>query len=138
MDDRKEPPERGGMWGDPRVRPVGMPTGMGVQALSPWDKSVQRRMDSTVSDDATERYAQLIAELGRTVDPQEIDGLVAEAEQILADEAVIIPLMVHEEVGAAWWAEEVAGIWIDSLAGPMWNVAEWRDPLDGPGIDRRG
>ena len=86
-------------------------------------------VDSTVVDAATRRYEDIVADLQSAVDPAEIDVLLQRAETILAEQAVIIPLLTHDAIGVAWWADSVVGIELDPLGRPLWNVEFWADPL---------
>jgi ABC-type transport system substrate-binding protein len=85
-------------------------------------------VDSLVRNDDTERYAQIIDELERTVDRAEIDRLLVEAETLLAENLVIVPLIVHELTGAAWWSGEVTGVALDPYGGVTGTIGEWRVP----------
>ena len=61
-----------------------------------------------------------------TVDNEEIADLVNEAEAILADQAVFLPLY-GQPVTAAIWADEIQGFILNpTVAGFTWNVEEWR------------
>jgi peptide/nickel transport system substrate-binding protein len=81
--------------------------------------------DSSVVDVSSERFAALVAAANATIDPAELIRIVQEAEQILADQVVIIPLHANLAV-AAWWGDEVGGIKHQAAAdGLTWNVGEW-------------
>jgi ABC-type transport system substrate-binding protein len=86
-------------------------------------------VDSLVRDADTQRYARLIDELQGSVDRSEIDRLLIEAEELLARNLVIIPLIVHDSIGAAWWDDEVTGVSLDPFGGVMTTVGEWRVPV---------
>ena len=64
--------------------------------------------------------------LRETVDPGEIDALLAEAESILADELVLLPLIIHEQTGAAVWADEIEGVVVNPAQSTLWNAETWR------------
>jgi ABC-type transport system substrate-binding protein len=83
-------------------------------------------VDSQVSGEATERFAVLADELRATVDHDEIDRLLAEAESILAGEMVLLPLIVHDLEGAAVWTDEIEGVVVNPGQGALWNVETWR------------
>ncbi len=83
-------------------------------------------IDSVVSGESIERYRTLADELRGEIDPSAAETLMVEMEQILADEVVIIPLIVRDDVGAAWWADRVAGPRLNVYSGIAWNVASWR------------
>ena len=60
-----------------------------------------------------------------TVDETEILDLVRRAEQIAADQLVIIPLYAHG-VTAAVWADEIANFKHNpTSAGYAWNIEFW-------------
>ncbi len=80
---------------------------------------------STVIDDATARFAALRDEANATVDEAALVALVQEAEQILADNVVIIPLYARLVV-AAYWGDEVQGVKHNPASqGYTWNIGEW-------------
>jgi len=83
-------------------------------------------IDSIVSGPEIDRYRDLIDELRGVVDAGEAAVLLAAAEEILADQVVIIPLIVRDDVGAAWWGSRLEGIRLNPFAGIAWNVASWR------------
>ena len=89
--------------------------------------------DSSVIDDATERFAEVRDEMNSTVDNRELAALVNEAETILAESLVIIPLYARPSA-AAVWADEIAGFKHNaSVAGYTWNIESWyRADLDLP------
>ena len=85
-------------------------------------------IDSSVDDEATDRYASLVDELRRTVDPKRIAELVVEAESILADEVVIVPLVYRRLDAMAWWGADLEGPIVNPRQSLLWNVEEWRRP----------
>jgi hypothetical protein len=55
----------------------------------------------------------------------ELEALVAAAEQLMADQAVIIPLWARLWIGAAW-LDEVAGYEPNpGASGDTWNIEAW-------------
>jgi peptide/nickel transport system substrate-binding protein len=81
--------------------------------------------DSSVIDDATARYAEVRDEMNATVDEGELTALINEAENILADNLVIIPLYARL-VTAAVWADEIGGFKHNpTQASHTWNVEFW-------------
>ncbi|NNF64314.1 MAG: hypothetical protein HKN07_08625 [Acidimicrobiia bacterium] len=81
--------------------------------------------DSANINDATARFAEVRDEMNATVDDAELTALVQEAEQILADEVVIIPLYARL-VTAAVWGDEVGGFKHNpTQASHTWNMEEW-------------
>ena len=83
-------------------------------------------IDSLVSGESIERYRTLVDELRVEIDPSAAEALMVEMEQILADEVVIIPLVVRDDVGVAWWGDRVEGPRLNPVGGIAWNVASWR------------
>ncbi|HSG80286.1 MAG TPA: ABC transporter substrate-binding protein [Acidimicrobiia bacterium] len=77
---------------------------------------------SSVIDEHTARYAEILAELRATADRSRFDELAREAEAILADQVVLIPLAARGHVSIV---RGIAGYtptpWVDT-----WNVEEWR------------
>ncbi|NNF62816.1 MAG: hypothetical protein HKN07_01030, partial [Acidimicrobiia bacterium] len=81
--------------------------------------------DSSVIDEHTVRFADLRDAMDATVDEEEIIALVQEAEQILADQVVIIPLFSRLTIGAVW-ADKIGGyVFNPSQAGHTWNIERW-------------
>jgi peptide/nickel transport system substrate-binding protein len=82
--------------------------------------------DSDVVDDSTQRYAELRDAMQDTIDFDELSTLIQEAEKILADNLVIVPLYSHPLV-AAVWADEIVGFKHNpTRAGFTWNIETWR------------
>jgi peptide/nickel transport system substrate-binding protein len=76
-------------------------------------------------NDATARFAALRDEMNATVDPAELEALIAEAQDILSDEVVFVPLYARLSVGAAW-GDTVGGFKHNpTSAGMTWNMGEW-------------
>ncbi|MFH1104530.1 MAG: ABC transporter substrate-binding protein [Actinomycetota bacterium] len=88
-------------------------------------------IDSTVSGTAVDEYAALGTALHRTGDPATAESLVIEAEGILVDQVVIIPLVLSERVGLAYRPGELSGPATNAAEGAMWNVAEWTRQVPG-------
>ena len=63
--------------------------------------------------------------MNATVDQDELITMIAEGENIVADNVVIIPLYARL-VTAAVWADEVAGFKHNpSQSAHTWNMAGW-------------
>jgi peptide/nickel transport system substrate-binding protein len=79
---------------------------------------------SRVRDAYTARYALLLDEMRTTADHDRFAALAREAENILADQVVFIPLLTRATLSAVW-ADEIAGYgystWLDT-----WDVETWR------------
>ena len=92
---------------------------------------------SSLINESSARMSELATLLGvdqgchpSTVDRSELLTLVAEAEQILANELVFIPLYQNPEAGVVW-ADEVAGYKPNPTGGgDTWNIASWHR-IDG-------
>jgi len=82
--------------------------------------------DSAVTNSSTARYAEIVDELREAIDPVVIDRLLLEAEAILADEAVVIPVIVHEVSGAAVWSDRVTGVAANPAHSELWDVERWQ------------
>ncbi len=81
--------------------------------------------DSSVSDAATARYAEVRDAMNATVDDAELTALINEAENILADNLVIIPLYARL-VTAAVWEDEIGGFKHNpTQASHTWNIENW-------------
>jgi peptide/nickel transport system substrate-binding protein len=81
--------------------------------------------DSSVVDENTEHYAELYDQMEQTFDPDQLAALMQQAEQILADQVVIIPLYARL-VAAAAWGDEVAGFKHNpTSASDTWNIEQW-------------
>ncbi len=83
-------------------------------------------IDSTVQDPITSEYADLIDRLRAAIDPNEIDPLLLEAEQMLAENMVFLPIAPAGQVAVVWWGDEVTGPAVHPLAGIAWNVETWQ------------
>lgn len=90
-------------------------------------------IDSVVSGEEVARYAAIAETLRATSDPAEARRLIEEAERILADQVVIIPLIVSGRIGVAFRPGELAGPAINSAEGALWNVAQWTRQVSAPG-----
>ena len=80
--------------------------------------------ESSVIDEHTERYAEILEDLRMTADRDVFDELAREAEELLADQIVIIPLAARGHVSVVRRVEGYTPTaWIDT-----WNVEAWRLP----------
>jgi peptide/nickel transport system substrate-binding protein len=80
---------------------------------------------SVVRDEHTARFAEVRDAMNATVDRDELLALIAEAEEILADQVVIIPIYSRLDPGLVW-ADEIGGyVHNPSQAGHTWNVEYW-------------
>lgn len=81
------------------------------------------------ADESTARFAELWDLMSGTVDEGELAGYLAEAESILADQVVLIPLYQRPDAGAVW-ADMVGGyrrlpVYANGQGGDTWNIALW-------------
>jgi peptide/nickel transport system substrate-binding protein len=81
--------------------------------------------DSSVRGEETERFAEVRDLMNETVDADELESLIAEAEDILADQMVILPLYSRLVVGAVWEDEITNFVMNPSQATHTWNIEEW-------------
>lgn len=81
-------------------------------------------IDSTVDGPEVEEYRSLVEQLAATIDPTEVEDLLVRAEDILADQVVIIPLLVADQVGVAV-RDGITGPGVNRYQGLMWNADEW-------------
>lgn len=80
---------------------------------------------SSVRDEHTNRFAEIVKEMNATVDEQEIVALIQEAEEIIADQAVILPI-VQRLTAAAVWGDEIGGFKHNpTQASHTWNIEYW-------------
>ncbi len=82
---------------------------------------------SRVSDATTTRYAEILEEMRTTVDRDRLAALATEAEDILADQVVIIPLATRGK-GAAWWSGTLGGVRNHPSRPATWNAERWYRP----------
>jgi ABC-type transport system substrate-binding protein len=81
--------------------------------------------DSLVQDDSVARFRDVLRIARSSFDPGQVRDLTRAAEQILADNAVIVPVAARRVV-AAVWADKVIGFVMNpSSAGPTWNIEYW-------------
>ncbi|MCL1694122.1 MAG: ABC transporter substrate-binding protein [Actinomycetia bacterium] len=81
--------------------------------------------DSSVRGAETERFAEVRDLMNETVDADELESLIAEAEDILADQMVILPLYSRLVVGAVWEDEITNFVMNPTQASHTWNMEEW-------------
>jgi len=81
--------------------------------------------EGAYGDAATARFAEVRDELNATVDPAELEALINEGENLIADNLVIIPLYARL-VTAAVWEDEVGNFKHNpTQAGHTWNMEFW-------------
>jgi len=81
--------------------------------------------DSSVRDESTKRFSEILSAARSTIDGDEVERLLVEAEQLLADQVVILPLWSRSDELAVW-ADEVAGVvHLPEARSFLWNVEDW-------------
>jgi len=97
----------------------------GTEAVDGQDPEGFNQGESSVLDEFTTRFAELRDEMNSTVDERQLIALINEAENLIADQAVIIPLYGRLDPSAVW-ADEIGGFKHNpSQAGDTWNIEEW-------------
>ncbi|NHZ70014.1 MAG: hypothetical protein GWP18_00055 [Proteobacteria bacterium] len=88
--------------------------------------------DSSVIDESTERFKEILADMSSTVDTVRLEDLISEAETLLADNLVLIPLYGRPSA-SAYWADVIGNLKHNtSSAGLTWNIDRWyRQDLAG-------
>lgn len=79
---------------------------------------------ATVTGAPTTQYAAILAELRVTVDRDDFLELAGRAEEILADQVVLIPLATRGSA-LAWWGETLAGPGRHPSRPATWNLERW-------------
>ncbi len=80
---------------------------------------------SSIIDASTVRFAELRDQMNETVDEQKLIDLIHEAENILADNVVFIPLYQQLDAGAVW-TDKIGGyLHAPPVIGDTWNVERW-------------
>jgi ABC-type transport system substrate-binding protein len=85
-------------------------------------------IDSLVDDGATARYAGLVDRIATETDPAELRRLVVEAEALLAEEVVLIPLVHRRMDAVAWWPDRIEGPIVHPRRPITWNMDAWIRP----------
>ncbi|MGI9585727.1 MAG: ABC transporter substrate-binding protein [Acidimicrobiia bacterium] len=81
--------------------------------------------DSSVINEATAEFATIRDAMNATIDNAELIELIGQAETILADELVILPLYARL-VTAAVWADEISNFKHNPTnASHTWNIEYW-------------
>jgi peptide/nickel transport system substrate-binding protein len=81
---------------------------------------------STVdADEAVLQFEILLDRMRSTADAPEVIMLARQAEELLAEQVVVIPLGAYPVVGVVW-ADEIQGYRMNpSVAGHTWNIEHW-------------
>ena len=86
--------------------------------------------DSSVQDEWSRRYGDLLAAMRDSVDHGELTELIQEAEQLAADQALFLPLYA-EPVTAVYWPQIIDGFVMNAATGFTWNIEQWQMVDDG-------
>jgi peptide/nickel transport system substrate-binding protein len=88
--------------------------------------------ESSIHDEATARYTEIVVEMNSTVDEAEIVTLIQEAEALLADNLMMFPLYQRLDAGTVW-ADEIGNFKHNpTQANYTWNMEMWfRTDLEG-------
>ncbi|MDH3397895.1 MAG: hypothetical protein OEM81_08715, partial [Acidimicrobiia bacterium] len=79
--------------------------------------------------DSVARYRDVVAAAQSEVDQERLALLIQEAESILADNAVIYPLVRRQPSYRAFWPNRIQGIIPNRTQGwDTWNAATWWSP----------
>lgn len=89
-------------------------------ALGPVDVN---QAESTVRTTTTARFGSLVDRMRTEVDEETLLALIGQAERLLAEEMVFVPLFSRLWVGSIW-ADEVGG-YVPNPALDTWNVERW-------------
>ena len=82
--------------------------------------------NSSVKDDAVTQFVDVLDLARSSVDLEQMEAFARAAEQILADNAVIVPVGARSVVGAVW-ADKLLGYEMNtSPASHTWNIEHWR------------
>ncbi len=82
-------------------------------------------IDSLVSGPAVEEYRSIVGALRAAFDPTVAADLAVRAEDVLAAQLVIIPLVTLDRPGIAFRPDLLAGPSMNPVDGAVWNVATW-------------
>jgi ABC-type transport system substrate-binding protein len=98
----------------------------GTPAVSGFGEDYDQAASAT-SDADTRRYAALIGELRTAVERERFVELAEEAEEILADQVVLIPIAARGGA-VAWWGDALAGPGWHPSRPATWNLERWYRP----------
>ena len=80
---------------------------------------------SVAGEEAVVQFELLLERLRNSVDATEVRDLARQAEELLAEQVVIIPLTARTVVGVAW-SDEIRGFRMNpTSAGYTWNIEHW-------------
>jgi len=84
-------------------------------------------IDWTGLEAEADRFVDLLEQARAEFDPDRLAVLLAEAESVLADNALIYPLVRRQATNVIYWPDRIDGITPNRLGGwHTWNAAWWR------------
>jgi ABC-type transport system substrate-binding protein len=88
--------------------------------------------DWSAVGEPADRYAAVVAEAQATLDPGRLEELAVEAETILADNAIVYPLVRRQVSLMPYWPERIQGViplqgWDTATAAWWWSPAQAGD-----------
>lgn len=103
-----------------------------AHSLAVFDPSIDSQFPialwGALAEEAT-RYSEVVAAARAEVDQQRLLELITEAERILADNAVLYPLVRKQPFMRAWWPDRIQGIAPNRhQQWDTWNAAQWWRP----------
>ena len=81
--------------------------------------------DSSGRNESSQRYGELLAEMRDSVDHEQLTILIQQAEQLVADQALFLPLYA-EPVTAVFWPDRIDGFVMNAGTGFTWNIEVWQ------------
>ncbi|MFQ5517359.1 MAG: ABC transporter substrate-binding protein [Acidimicrobiia bacterium] len=81
--------------------------------------------DSSVHNDWTQRYEEILAAMKGTVDHDELTNLIRDAERLIADQALFLPLYAEPFV-TVYWPQQIAGFTMNTGMTFTWNLERWQ------------
>ena len=95
----------------------------GLEAYAPG----QGIVDWTGLDAEADRYVDILEQARAEFNPDRLVDLLREAESVLADNALVYPLVLRQSTNAIYWPDRIEGITPNRLGGwHTWNAAWWR------------
>lgn len=86
--------------------------------------------ESSIQDAWSRRYEDLLVAMRASVDHAELTELIQQAETLVADQALFLPLYA-EPVTAVYWPQAIEGFVMNAATGFTWNVEQWRMAAEG-------
>jgi ABC-type transport system substrate-binding protein len=107
----------------------------GLAAFDPTLPNDQILFDWSSVGEPARRYADIVAEAQVTLDLDRLAELVIEAESILADNAIVYPLVRRQVSLMPYWPERIQGVtphqgWTTATAAWWWSPAQAADAGD--------